>query len=81
MLKTKACTKCKEVKGFDEFYSDRTHNDGLTSRCRECLRAIDVMNRHKITFDDATAHVLAIDIVAKERTRLKAVNYLESYKQ
>ena len=35
----KRCSTCRALKPRDEYYSDRSHKDGLTSRCRECDRA------------------------------------------
>jgi len=32
----KVCTKCKELKQFAEFYSDKRNNDGLQSACNKC---------------------------------------------
>lgn len=32
----KKCTKCKEVKSLEEFYSSKTHSEGKTSYCKKC---------------------------------------------
>jgi hypothetical protein len=38
-IRTKKCTKCGEVKNLEtEFYKDKTHKDGYTSGCKECLK-------------------------------------------
>ena len=37
MATTKVCTKCNEEKEFGEFYKDKTHTDGLNSRCKKCV--------------------------------------------
>jgi len=33
----KQCTKCKQLKGLDEFYKDSRANDKLTSVCKKCI--------------------------------------------
>src|SRR5215831_7133417 len=33
---TKRCSRCRAVKPFEAFGRDRTHRDGLRSRCRSC---------------------------------------------
>lgn len=33
---TKICSKCKNEKGVDDFYSDRRKPDGLRSQCKQC---------------------------------------------
>lgn len=35
-MKTKACSKCGEVKDMSEFHRSPTSTDGRTSRCRTC---------------------------------------------
>ena len=39
-MQEKKCSKCKEVKSFNEFSIDRTHSDGLRSSCKKCNRKI-----------------------------------------
>lgn len=34
----KQCSKCKEVKSLDEYYSDKQKRDGLYSSCKICLK-------------------------------------------
>ena len=40
-MKTKICTLCKYPKTLDAFYKDRSKLEGLTSRCRECLKSAE----------------------------------------
>jgi len=32
----KRCSKCGEYKAVDNFYKDKSHKDGLSSRCKKC---------------------------------------------
>lgn len=34
----KQCPSCKESKTFESFYKDKQKNDGLTSRCKICVK-------------------------------------------
>lgn len=34
---SKICTKCGEDKLADEFYAEKAHRNGLSSRCRSCV--------------------------------------------
>lgn len=36
---TKRCTKCRETKPVEEFYSDKSREDGLGVNCKECKNA------------------------------------------
>jgi len=38
-MKTKACTKCKEVKPFNEFCERSEKKDGRSSHCKVCVKA------------------------------------------
>lgn len=38
MKKTKTCNKCEQEKPIDEFYKDKTKNDGRCSWCKQCRR-------------------------------------------
>jgi len=58
-MKTKMCTKCKEVKSVSEFYR-RIDCSGYTSHCKECERE-RYRNYHKrkkatVTFTPYTEH-------------------------
>lgn len=35
----KKCTKCLQIKPYDQFYRDKHTFDGYTARCRDCLYA------------------------------------------
>jgi hypothetical protein len=37
----KVCTKCGQEKDESEFATDRQKKDGLTSRCKSCIRAVN----------------------------------------
>ena len=32
------CTKCGEMKEYEDFYSDKTNKDGVMNWCKECLK-------------------------------------------
>lgn len=36
----KACSTCKVVKPFSEFYVDRVHSTGFSCNCKECARKV-----------------------------------------
>lgn len=33
----KQCTKCKETKGFDQFYKKKNGKHGLSAKCKQCV--------------------------------------------
>jgi len=37
----KSCKKCEEIKGYSEFYKDRTTPDGLKPFCIPCAMAYE----------------------------------------
>ena len=37
-MKTKECSKCRQIKSTTEFYKNKLHSDGLRSECKECQR-------------------------------------------
>ena len=43
----KKCTKCKEVKDFDEFSKDKRNKDGKQSRCKSCQKEYNIKNKDK----------------------------------
>lgn len=54
---TKKCSKCKEVKGFSEFYKDRLHKHGLQSQCKVCCKMIKMI-RHTNNPEEARRYSL-----------------------
>jgi phage-related minor tail protein len=38
-MMTKKCTKCGEVKAFDEYCKDKNSKDGLRGNCKSCAKA------------------------------------------
>lgn len=38
----KKCSKCEQLKPYDEFTNDRHNKDGKRSSCKECARVYDV---------------------------------------
>jgi len=34
----KRCSRCKQVLPTGDFYSDKKSKDGLSSRCKECVK-------------------------------------------
>lgn len=47
VIKTKQCTKCKEVKPVTEFYASKTHKGGCTSWCKLCMKVYYQTSEHK----------------------------------
>jgi hypothetical protein len=43
----KVCTRCKLDLPLDQFYPDKTHKDGLNSRCKSCSNIISKSYRDK----------------------------------
>ena len=39
-MNKKTCFKCKLIKNYDCFYTDKRHLDGLKSDCKECFKQI-----------------------------------------
>jgi 5-methylcytosine-specific restriction endonuclease McrA len=39
-MTSKACTRCKQTKSLDDFYSDKRVPDGKKSECKECHKSI-----------------------------------------
>lgn len=55
---TKLCSRCKQEKGLEEFYTDKRHRDGKQSWCRSCCDAA-VMEYQK-TLTGKAVHARAI---------------------
>lgn len=53
----KRCYKCKLEKPPEEFFKDRTHRDGLDSKCKVCQKAYfneyRLKNKEKISAHQA----------------------------
>lgn len=47
MTETKACTGCKTDLPRERFYTNRRLRSGLTSRCRDCMKAYEAANRDR----------------------------------
>jgi hypothetical protein len=41
----KTCVICKEDKDINLFYKDKSKNDGLSGRCKECSKIYIINNR------------------------------------
>ena len=62
MIGTKICNKCHQELKFVEFYKDKTHKFGLTSRCKKCHGEYDrqyrinhrdqIIQQHKQWYED-----------------------------
>lgn len=37
-MTTKECSVCKEEKTFDNFHSHKSHDDGVSSACKKCVK-------------------------------------------
>jgi 5-methylcytosine-specific restriction endonuclease McrA len=47
-MKTKICSKCKKIRRIENFNKDKTHRDGLQSRCKFCRNIWRVKNKAKL---------------------------------
>lgn len=45
----KTCRRCLEQKAAKDFYPDRSKSDGLSSRCRECVKLYQRLRREAET--------------------------------
>ncbi len=43
----KKCSKCEEVKSFEDFYKDKTKKDGFESKCKSCAKSYYEANKDK----------------------------------
>jgi hypothetical protein len=54
MEQFKTCTKCGQIKNFDEYHKHKRANDGLSQRCKEC-RKVDTKNYNDANRDTVRA--------------------------
>lgn len=48
-MKSKRCSKCREVK-LEKFFSrNRTRSDGFNNQCKECMKSYFIENREKVS--------------------------------
>jgi len=50
------CKKCKKKKSRKQFYNDRKRHDGITGKCRVCLRRERRVNYRRRVDDDPVKH-------------------------
>lgn len=74
----KACTKCKAIKPFSEFYKNRSKKDGLDGQCRKCCLARNVRCYAKETETRSSSQFFTSQEVANEEWR--TVPGFEKYK-
>jgi hypothetical protein len=43
----KKCTQCKKEKGLTEFYTDRDSPDNRRSKCKDCMKKLQLNNTKK----------------------------------
>ena len=48
-MKTKKCSKCREIKGVNEFYTSKYTIDKLSYQCKDCQRKYYEDNKEEIT--------------------------------
>lgn len=48
IVASKKCSSCNTVFSADKFYSDKSRSDGLSNRCKVCVKAYRKRNRDKI---------------------------------
>lgn len=47
-MEFKYCPKCKQTLPVKDFYPHKSHSDGLSSSCRECIKAYNHKRYHKV---------------------------------
>ena len=72
-MKTKTCFKCEEEKGLDQFYTHPKMGDGHLNKCIDCTKAEAETRRSEKMKDPKWAKK------ERERHRLKALKYAETY--
>jgi 5-methylcytosine-specific restriction endonuclease McrA len=43
----KQCNKCKEDKDIKDFYLNRTHKDGHSAQCKQCIKSMNLHTKEK----------------------------------
>lgn len=74
---TKICSNCLKEKNLNEFYLDKTHKDGRSSRCKECRKALEKMNYSKYR-EKAHERNKAWRELHKEQIALRMKQYSEA---
>ena len=52
-MESKKCSKCKEVKSFDEYSKNKSRPDGRNCYCRPCMRAYKSMRDQRPSVKEA----------------------------
>ncbi len=71
----KKCSKCEEVKSFEEFYRDKSRKNGFRFQCKSCVKAYGEANKDRIKARSKAYHEANKD---KVNTKKKA--YYEANK-
>ena len=67
----KKCSKCAEVKSFEEFSRNKAHKDGIQNQCKSCVKAYNEANKDKIKARDKAYYKANKD---KVKAKNKAYN-------
>lgn len=74
-MKTKQCSKCKEVKPLDEFHNSKNNKDGRQRRCKPCniesasagfYKDQDKRRRYQNEWDAANRHRNRITLIVRK---------------
>jgi len=75
-MKFKACTKCGEVKSFDDFHKDKNYKDNRTGWCKECTR-----EQHREHYKQNKSEVLKKQKVYYENNKQKILKRMGAYQK
>lgn len=73
-MKTKLCSRCGEVKPFDQFSRDCRAKDGLQSACRSCMKQHRITHKVEIAKHDRLYHSAHRPQQAARNRRYHAAN-------
>ena len=55
--KTKQCSKCKEIKSFNDFSKKKSNKDGLQYNCKKCISQYYINNKTSIDKQHAQYYI------------------------
>lgn len=70
----KKCSKCEEVKSFEEFYRSKAKKDGLQSNCKSCWKAYHEANKEKLNAKSKAYREANKDKISTKRKAYREAN-------
>ena len=74
LIPMKTCTRCHGTKPLDEFDRDRTHKDGLSSRCSDCRLAYRKATRQQRNQSQRAYRQANRELIAEQRRAYREAN-------